>query len=116
MQVKDGKLGALIGLMDSKPWNTDDRHNVPECRVWSNTSTKAITDAQRAALVQWGNPMKTGPEKEAPWAWDANAEQEYAAVVKVNRSFLTDAELDGTDEGNSGRGSWRPARRNPVLG
>ena len=47
----------------------------------------------RAALVQWGNPMKTGPEKEAPWAWDANAQQEYAAVVKVNRSFLTDAEL-----------------------
>ena len=24
--VTDGKLGALIGLMDRKPWNTDDRH------------------------------------------------------------------------------------------
>ena len=96
VQVTDGKLGALIGLMDSQPWNTDDRHNFLNA-VFGATSVKAITDANRAALVQWGNPMKTGPEKEAPWAWDANAQQEYAAVVKVNRSFLTDAELDGTD-------------------
>lgn len=94
--VTDGKLGALIGLMDSKPWNTDDRHNFLNA-AFGATSTKAITDAQRAALVQWANPMKTGPEKEAPWAWEANAQQEYAAVVKVNRSFLSDAELDGTD-------------------
>lgn len=84
----NGQWGALIGLLDSAPFDTTKRHALLR-EVFNVGSSKDLTGAQRYALNAWAKPAKVGDA----WAMDANAAAEYAAIVNVNR--ISDDDLDG---------------------
>ncbi len=86
----NGQWGALVGLLDSAPFDTGKRHMLLR-EVFNVASSKDLTGAQRYALNAWAKPAKV----DGAWAMDANAAAEYAAIVNVNR--ISDDDLDGDD-------------------
>lgn len=86
----NGQWGALIGLLDSAPFDTQQRHRLLR-EVFGVESSKLLSGAQRYALHAWAKPAKVGDA----WAMDAHAVAEYQAIV--NEFRITDAELDGDE-------------------
>jgi phage recombination protein Bet len=86
----NGQWGALVGLLDSAPFGTQQRHMLLK-EVFGVESSKQLTGAQRYALNVWAKPAKVGDA----WAMDSHAITEYAAIV--NPSRISDDDLDGED-------------------
>lgn len=87
----NGQWGALIGLLDGSPFDTQQRLRLL-MDVFGVESSKALNGAQRYALHAWAKPAKIGDT----WALDANAVAEYQSIVNDNR--MSDAELDADEE------------------
>ena len=81
--ANDGTWGALIGLLDSKPFDTFARHTLLRA-AFGVESSKDLTGKQRYALMRWANPAKSGPEKSDPWVMDGNAIEEYRHIVGLD--------------------------------
>jgi hypothetical protein len=81
--ANDGTWGALIGLLDSKPFDTSARHTLLRA-AFGVESSKDLTGKQRYALMRWANPAKSGPEKSDPWVMDGNAIEEYRHIVGLD--------------------------------
>lgn len=88
----NGQWGALVGLLDSAPFDTTKRHVLLR-EVFNVASSKDLTGAQRYALNAWAKPAKIGDA----WAMDSHAIAEYAAIVNVNRISDDDLDDDDTD-------------------
>lgn len=78
--VDEGLWGALVGTLDSAPFNTQMRHELID-QVFGVQSTKDLNSAQRNALLQWSKITKSGNEKSDPWVIDSNAQQEYKRII-----------------------------------
>lgn len=77
---QDGKFGAVIGLLDAAPFDTDCRRELLR-QVFNVESAKDLTGAQRLALVTWGKPAPVGPGPKAPWALAVEAVTEYRRIL-----------------------------------
>jgi hypothetical protein len=84
----NGQWGALIGLLDSAPFGTQQRHMLLK-EVFGVASSKQLTGQQRYALNVWAKPAKVGDQ----WCMDSHAMTEYSAIV--NPSRISDDDLDG---------------------
>lgn len=78
--AKSGEWGALIGLLDSKPFDTALRHVFLKA-VYGVESSKDMTGQQRYALLQWAKPARV----DGQWCLDGNAVAEYRAIVNQDR-------------------------------
>lgn len=88
----NGQWGALIGLLDSEPFDTLSRRTLLKV-VFGVDSSKDLNGQQRYALHAWAKPAKIGDT----WAMDSHAIAEYAAIVNVNRISDDDLDDDDTD-------------------
>lgn len=84
----NGQWGALIGLLDSAPFDTTKRHALLR-EVFNVGSSKDLTGAQRYALNAWAKPGQV----DGKWQLDGRAIAEYTAIVNPNR--ISDDALDG---------------------
>lgn len=75
----NGQWGALIGLLDSAPFDTASRHALLKA-VFGVDSSKDMTGQQRYALHAWAKPAKV----DGVWCMDANAFAEYQSVVGLD--------------------------------
>jgi len=75
----NGQWGALIGLLDSAPFDTASRHALLKA-VFGVDSSKDMTGQQRYALHAWAKPAKA----DGVWCMDANAFAEYQSVVGLD--------------------------------
>jgi hypothetical protein len=78
--VDEGLWGALVGTLDSAPFNTQMRHELVD-QIFQVQTTKDLNPAQRKAMLKWSKIAKSGPEKSDPWVMDGNALTEYKAIV-----------------------------------
>jgi len=85
----NGQWGALIGLLDSAPFDTMARHTLIKA-VFSVDSSKDMTGQQRYALHAWAKPAKV----DGTWCMDANAFVEYSRIVGLDI-----VEADADDDG-----------------
>lgn len=92
----NGQWGALIGLLDSAPFDTASRHALLKA-AFGVDSSKELTGKQRYALIKWANPAKSGPEKSDPWVMDGNAIEEYRRIVGLD-IVADDDDPDGWQE------------------
>lgn len=79
----DGTWGALIGLLETAPFDTMARHTLLKA-AFGVESSKDLTGKQRYALVKWSAVAKSGPEKSDPWVMDGNAIEEYRRIVGLD--------------------------------
>lgn len=78
-QLANGQWGALIGLLDSKPFDTVARHTLIKA-VFGVDSSKDLDGRQRYALHAWAKPAKINGQ----WCMDANAVAEYMRIVGLD--------------------------------
>jgi hypothetical protein len=78
--VDEGLWGALVGTLDSAPFNTQMRHELVD-QIFQVQTTKDLNPAQRKAMIKWSKVAKSGSEKSDPWVMDGNALTEYKAIV-----------------------------------
>lgn len=79
---------ALIGHLDSAPFDTAKRHALMR-EVFGVDSSKALNGHQRYALNAWAKPWQV----DGKWQLDGRAIAEYTAIVNPNR--ISDDALDG---------------------
>lgn len=77
--LANGQWGALIGLLDSKPFDTVARHTLIKA-VFGVDSSKDLDGRQRYALHAWAKPAKV----DGQWCMDANAVAEYMRIVGLD--------------------------------
>lgn len=77
---QDGRFGAVIGLLDGAPFDTDCRRELLK-QVFGVESAKELDGAQRLALAIWGKPAPVGPGPKAPWALAVEATTEYRRIL-----------------------------------
>lgn len=87
----NGAWKALIGHLDSAPFDTAKRHALLR-EVFNVGSSKDLTGAQRYALNAWAKPGQV----DGKWQLDGRAIAEYTAIVNPNR--ISDDDLDGDDD------------------
>lgn len=75
----DGTWGALIGVLDSAPFDTTARHTLLRA-VFGVESSKDLTGKQRYALAKWANVAKINDV----WVMDGNAYIEYQRIVGLD--------------------------------
>jgi len=96
--LADGTWGALIGLLDSQPFDTLSRHTLLKA-AFGVESSKDLTGKQRYALIKWSAVAKSGPEKSDPWVMDGNAIEEYKRIVGLDIvTSEADADWQAIDE------------------
>jgi hypothetical protein len=84
----NGAWKALIGHLDSAPFDTAKRHALMR-EVFGVDSSKALNGHQRYALNAWAKPGQV----DGKWQLDGRAIAEYTAIVNPNR--ISDDALDG---------------------
>lgn len=75
----DGTWGALIGVLDSAPFDTTARHTLLRA-VFGVESSKDLTGKQRYALAKWANVAKINDV----WVMNGNAYIEYQRIVGLD--------------------------------
>jgi hypothetical protein len=85
----NGAWKALIGHLDSKPFDTAKRHALMR-EVFGVDSSKALDGHQRYALHKWASPGQV----DGVWSLDGRAIAEYTAIVTAVQE-QPDADQDG---------------------
>ncbi len=77
-KITNGRFGALVGIMDTKPFDTQMRHALLRA-VFGVESAKDLTPAQKYALVLWSKIDKI----DDAWTMSAEAITEYHDIVTM---------------------------------
>lgn len=76
IEETDGRFGAVIGIMDSLPFDTDCRREFLK-EVFGVESAKELSGAQRMALAVWAKPAKV----DGAWTIAKPAVIEYRRII-----------------------------------